>query len=253
MRRSVFASSLFLLLSLVTGCQKPARPSPGQTGVIEGTLRLSGPGPVLPPLATSPSVASVCGTQVPDRSLVVGAKGALAYVVVALADGTDAPPEEPDAPSAVLDQKGCSFEPPVIAARAGSLLEVRNEDPLLHNVNALSGSHRPVLNVALPLAGSRVRRPLPTAPGILQLHCDLHPWMSATVRTFEHPWFTTTDAQGHFRLEVPPGTHSLILWHPRLPGVTRTLTVPEGQTVHVDHTWAASEVRDPPSQDAPTP
>jgi plastocyanin len=186
----------------------------------------------------------------PDRSLVVDPHGALSYVVVALADGTVGPEPDPDASPALLDQRRCAFEPPVLAARAGTSLEVRNQDALLHNVNVLAGSQQPILNVALPLEGSRVRRPLPTAPGILQVRCDLHPWMSAAVRTFEHPWFTTTDASGHFRLEVPAGTHSVILWHPRLPGVSRTVSVRAGQTVRLDYTWAVGEVRGLSAPDA---
>ncbi|HYO52026.1 carboxypeptidase regulatory-like domain-containing protein [Archangium sp.] len=222
----------------------PPSVASGRPGILEGRVRLSGPLPALPPLPTSPSVVSVCGPTVPQRSLVVGSGGALAHVVVALADGTEAPAADPKAPPAVLDQKQCAFEPPVLAARAGAPLEVRNSDPLLHNVDALAGSQRPVINVALPLEGSRVRRLLPGAPGVLHVRCDLHPWMSAAIRTFEHPWFTSSDASGHFRLEVPPGTHSVILWHPRLPGVTRSVSVRAGETVRLEHTWASEEVRD---------
>jgi plastocyanin len=251
---------LALSLSLASGCQEhawtPASSSSlaaslgglgdsSRSGIIEGRLRLSGPPPTPVSLPTSPSVASVCGSSVPDRSLVVGPDGALGYVVVALADGTEAPgAPDPETPSAFLDQKRCAFEPPVTAARAGTPLEVRNSDALLHNVDVLAGSQRSILNVALPIEGARVRRPLPAAPGILQVRCDLHPWTRAAIRTFEHPWFTTTDASGHFRLEVPPGTHSVLLWHPRLPGVTRSLSVRAGETVRLDHAWAAREVRD---------
>ncbi|QRK04045.1 hypothetical protein JQX13_27610 [Archangium violaceum] len=247
-RRPLPLLALTTLLPFTPDCKAPTASPGGQAantppGVIVGTLRLSGSPPTLPPLPTIPSVASVCGTSVPDRSIVVGEGGALAYVVVALADGTEAPAPDPDAPPAQLEQKQCAFEPPVLAARAGSRLEVRNSDAVFHTVDALAGSHRPILNVALPIEGSRVRWPLPGAPGILAVRCDLHPWVSAVVRTFEHPWFTTTDASGHFRLEVPPGTHSVFLWHPRLPGVSRSISVRGGETVRLDHAWASEEVR----------
>lgn len=249
MRRPVFLPLLLsALLPLTPACQESARPSPSTPGVIEGQVHLSGSPPALAPLPTSPSVASACGASVPDLSLQVGPEGALAHVVVALADGTVGPTPDSGAPSAVLDQTRCSFHPPVLAARAGGVLEVRNSDDLLHNVNALAGSHRSVLNMALPLKGSRVRRPLPTAPGVLQVRCDLHPWMSAVIRTFEHPWFTTTNDSGYFRLEVPPGTHSLVFWHPRLPGVTRSVSVRSGQTVRLEHSWGLEEVRGLPPE-----
>ena len=65
-----------------------------------------------------------------------------------------------------------------------------------------------------------LKKPLPPTPGTVQVKCDVHPWMRAVVRTFNHPYFTTTDAQGHFRLEVPEGTHTVssgTIGYPRPP------------------------------------
>jgi plastocyanin len=213
-------------------------------GFIQGSVRLEGPPPLLAPLPTSHSVASHCGATVEDRSVAVQEDGALAHVVVSLAEGAELPgaPETPAAP-AVLDQRRCGFEPPVLAARTGAVVEVRNSDALLHNVRALAGSPKPVFNVALAIEGSRVRQPLPGAPGTLQVRCELHPWMRAVLRTFEHPWFTTTDATGRFRLQVPEGTHSVLFWHPHLPGERRSVFVGAGQTVHLEHSWRAEELR----------
>jgi hypothetical protein len=132
--------------------------------------------------------------------------------------------------------------PAVAAARAGSSLEVRNDDPLVHNVRAMDGG-KAVFNVAMPLEGMTLKRPLPEAPGLVEVRCDLHPWMRTVVRTFGHPYFTTTDAEGHFRLEVPEGTHTLVLWHPRLPEATlQAVTVKAGETVRVEHAWPAAEL-----------
>ena len=62
----------------------------------------------------------------------MGEGGALAHVVVSLADGASLPAEGVSAPPALLDQKKCSYEPPALAARAGTTLEVRNSDPVMH-------------------------------------------------------------------------------------------------------------------------
>ncbi len=216
-------------------------------GFIEGRVFLVGSLPVLAPLHTSPSVFSHCGERVPDTSLSLGAGGELAHVVVSLAEGALLPggPDAP-APPAVLEQRQCLFSPPVLAARTGSLLEVRNADALLHNAHVLAGSPQPVINVALPMEGSRVRQALPEAPSVLQVRCDLHPWTLGVIRTFEHPWFTTTDAEGRFRLQVPEGTHSVLLWHPRLPGARRSVFVRAGETVRLEHSWPVEELRPPP-------
>jgi plastocyanin len=185
----------------------------------------------------------VCGEQAEDRSLVVGAEGALAHVVVSLKDGAALP--APRAPSSepVLDQKRCIYDPPVMAARAGATLVLRNSDPLVHNVRAASGSNRSFFNVAMPLEGMTVRRQLPTTPGDVPIRCDVHPWMRSLVRTFDHGYFATTGPDGRFRLEVPEGTHTVHLWHERLPPVVRTVNVKAGESVQVEQTWDVDSLR----------
>ena len=77
----------------------------------------------------------------------------------------------------------------------------------------------------------------------MQVKCDVHPWMRAVVRTFDHPYFTTTDAQGHFRLEVPEGTHTVVLWHERLPEASHPVTVKAGETVRLEQRWAVEALK----------
>jgi len=228
--------------STPTSAPPRATGSPAGKGFIEGVVRLTGTPPTPARFDTTPAVSATCGDQVPDRSLTVGEGGALAHVVVALAEGASLPAEGIIAPSTVLDQKKCSYEPPALAARAGTVLEVRNSDPVMHNVRAVAGA-QPVFNVAMPLEGMTLKKPLPAAPGTVQVKCDVHPWMRAVVRTFDHPYFTTTDAQGRFRLEVPEGTHTVVLWHERLPEASRPVTVKAGETVRLEESWATSSLR----------
>ncbi|HEX8698421.1 MAG TPA: hypothetical protein VF815_06280 [Myxococcaceae bacterium] len=252
--RNVLLFSALVSSALVPACRPSsestatppaaARPpaKPLGRGVIEGQVRLTGTPPPPALLDTTPTVAATCGDKVPDRSLTVGEQGALAHVVVSLAQGASLPAEGVKAPSAVLDQKKCAYEPPALAALAGSTLEVRNSDPVMHNVRAVAGTQS-VFNVAMPLEGMTLRKPLPATPGTVQMKCDVHPWMSAVVRTFDHPYFTSTDAQGRFRLEVPEGTHTLVLWHGRLPEASRPLTVKPGETVRLEQVWDTAELR----------
>jgi plastocyanin len=205
-------------------------------------VRLSGTPPTPALAETTPSSAAACGDKVPDRSLIVGEGGALAHVVVSLADGAELPAGASLSPPAFLDQKRCSYEPPALAARAGSTLEVRNSDPVMHNVRAVAGAQS-LFNVAMPLEGVSLRKPLPVTPGTVQVKCDVHPWMRAVVRTFNHPYFTTTDAQGRFRLEVPAGTHTVVLWHERLPEASQPLTVKAGESVHLEQDWVVGALR----------
>ncbi len=259
MNRPLLVSTLTLLL-LAPACRgssesNPAQPastptsaptrataSPAGRGTIEGVVRLSGTPPTPALFDTTPAVAATCGDKVPDRSLSVGEGGALAHVVVSLANGAGLPAEGVSSPPAVLDQKKCSYEPPALAARAGTPLEVRNSDPVMHNVRAVAGAQS-VFNVAMPLEGMSLKKPLPAAPGTVQMKCDVHPWMRAVVRTFDHPYFTTTDAQGRFRLVVPEGTHTVVLWHERLPEASHSVTVKAGETVRLEQGWSVGQLR----------
>ena len=62
-----------------------------------------------------------CGEQQRDETLVVGKDGALANVVISLAD----PPDDDgfEAPQPVLDQKDCLFIPHVVVGQVGQKLD----------------------------------------------------------------------------------------------------------------------------------
>jgi plastocyanin len=240
-----FRLARWALLAVGLGCSRPAQtaadaglpltaersaeqpvPVAEPSGSLEGRVRWLGPKPALPPLQTSASVQSVCGTQVSDNAFQVGAEGGVAEAVV----WVDAPAEANPGPEVVLDQRGCLYRPAVLAARAGGTLRLRNSDPLTHTVHALDNG-RSVFNVAMPLEHMQLSRPLPAQPGVVDIRCDVHPWMRAVVRTFEHSRFTTTAADGRFRLpRVGPGEVVVHAWHPRLGEVSRRVQVGPGGT-----------------------
>ncbi len=249
---------IFVLCALAPACKEPASPPPAATtapaaapssaanakwGVIEGRVRLVGTPPKPARQPTIGTVVSVCGEEAEDRSLVVGGEGALAHAVVFLKEGKALPAPIKPAPEPVLDQKQCVYEPPVLAAQSGSTLAIRNSDPLVHNVRAASGANRAFFNVAMPLEGMTVRRQLPAEPGEVPIHCDIHPWMRARVRTFDHGYFATSGADGRFHLEVPEGTHTLVLWHERLPEQSLTVTVRAGETLQVAPEWPVADLK----------
>jgi plastocyanin len=199
------------------------------TGSLEGRVRWLGPRPALPPLPTSVSVQGVCGMQVADNSFQVSSEGGVSEAVV----WVDAPAEANLGPEVVLDQHGCLYLPAVLAARAGGTLRLRNSDPLTHTVHAVDKG-RSVFNVAMPLEHMELSRSLPAQPGVVDIRCDVHPWMRAVVRTFEHSHFTSTGAGGHFHLApLGPGEVVAHAWHPKLGEASRRVQVGQDAT-HVD-------------------
>ena len=92
---------------------------------------------------------------------------------------------------------------------------------------------RSLLNLALPnagiqLDGSRATR----SPGLVEVKCDAHAWMSAYIVLFDHPYFAVTDEEGEFEIaDVPPGAYTLNVWHETLGAMREEIVVKAGQAV----------------------
>ena len=76
------------------------------------------------------------------KEVVVDSKGGLQNVIVFVADGlgdrTFDPPTEP----AVIAQKGCLYQPHVLAVRANQPLQVVNDDSTAHNIHPTPANNR---------------------------------------------------------------------------------------------------------------
>ena len=90
----------------------------------------------------------------------------------------------------------------------GQQVLVRNSDGTLHNVHARL-SKKSFLNRAQPPGAKELNLKLPAAGEVLQLKCDVHPWMLAHVVVAPNPYFATTGPDGSFQLTgVPASTGS---------------------------------------------
>ncbi len=222
----------------------PRSPAPsGTPGSLVGRIRVTGSIPKEPPAPLPPAVTKLCGRNSEARSAVIGQEDGLQDAVVWL----DAPalPRGPNQPAAtvILDQRRCAYSPRVVTARAGDMLEVRNSDDLLHNVRAGEGT-RTWFNLAMPFAGMKTVKSLPERSTSFAVGCDVHPWMKAWVRSFDHPWFAQTGADGQFRIEkVPEGKQTVHLWHERFPERSVQIEVASGQPARLDSGWKAVELR----------
>jgi len=213
----------------------PTPAAPAAPGTIEGVIRFTGKAP--PPLQVSipGNLIGTCADAVDPPSALIGPEGGLAEVVVWLSGATG--PLSAAPPPPVLDQRGCVFRPRVLAAAQGAELTLLNSDPLMHNVRTTSGSPRH-FNTAMPLTGMKVRMPLASTPAVVRLTCDVHPWMQAFVRTFDHPFFAVSDERGRFTIRgAPTGKASLLLWHPFLGERSAQVEVPEGGVARLQIDW----------------
>jgi plastocyanin len=125
-----------------------------------------------------------------------------------------------------IRQTNEEFVPHVVAVTAGSAVDFPNDDLIFHNVFSLSRAATFDLG-RYPRNASKSRTF--DKPGIVKVFCHLHSHMSAIVRVFPHPYFTTPDREGRFVIAgLPPGRHDVTAWHERAGDVTQAATVEAG-------------------------
>ena len=112
----------------------------------------------------------------------------------------------------LIDQPCCQFEPRVLAVRVGDTLEVKNSAPVPHNIK-YDGTN--AFNVNLPPGMShKMAEPFDAVSTPTPFGCSIHPWMTGRIRTFDHPYFAMTDADGKFEIkDAPAGKFRVVYWH----------------------------------------
>lgn len=173
-----------------------------------------------------------CGDHKISEKLLVGANQWVKNAVVTIEDLTKGKKIDKTT-QPVLDNNKCMFVPHVQAAVAGTKLEIRNSDPILHNTHAFLGDST-VFNLALPLQGQKVPKAL-RKPGIVRVQCDAgHGWMSAYIVVTEHPYYAVSDDTGAFKItDVPPGSYKLKAWHEELGTQVQAVVVKGKEEVKV--------------------
>ncbi len=169
---------------------------------------------------------------VTDPSVMVGEGGGLANVIVSIK--TDDPTSlggEASSDPVTLDQVGCMYEPHVLSMTAGQDFVVKNSDPFLHNVHSLAVIN-PAFNFGQPNKDPGKKVPdAPKAAEVFRVKCDVHPWMSAYIGVFEHPFHAVTGEDGKFEIKgkVPDGDYTLMAWHEKYGEQEQAVTIKDGK------------------------
>jgi plastocyanin len=135
---------------------------------------------------------------------------------------------------AAMDQRNETFVPHVLAITAGTVVDFPNSDRFYHNVFSLSKAARFDLG---RYAAGRSKQVRFNQPGIVRVFCEIHSHMNAFILVFGHPFFSTTDGDGRYRINnVPAGTYNVIAWNEGTASDARAVTIAAGGIAELDFT-----------------
>ncbi|MFI5263962.1 MAG: hypothetical protein ACHQM6_05560 [Candidatus Kapaibacterium sp.] len=176
-------------------------------GVIKGTIKTD-VSQKFPTTIETQKDQDVCGASHQNPGI-PNANGFVPNCIIGIekiTEGKDFPKKE-----CTFDQKGCDFLPHAQIVPLGQAIIVSNSDKALHNYH-ISRNGETVLNEAQP-EGAPPREVNLKQKGLHVVTCDVHPWMRGFIWMADHPYYTTSDANGAFTLsDVAAGKYKLILW-----------------------------------------
>jgi hypothetical protein len=196
-------------------------------GTITGKVTWDGPVPEVLKVTVKQDPGT-CGTTRKATSVEVSKEGGVANVVVYLVDIASG--KKMDLPARpVLDQKDCHYTPTMQIIAVNSELQVKNSDPILHNVHAYQGQGgSTVVNLAMPRQDMVIGKKIKKVGGVT-LKCDVHDFMRGAFFVAENPYAAVTGPDGSYTLtDVPPGTYAISTFHEVAGARQGSVTVPPG-------------------------
>jgi plastocyanin len=137
-------------------------------------------------------------------------------------------------PTKQVAQKDFAFAPALLPVEVGTKVEFPNLDDTYHNIFSYSPAKRFDLGRYPP-----GEKPVPSEifdrPGLVTLRCDIHEHMRGLILVLDSPYFTITDAAGHYRLTNLPAGHFVVkAWVDSKTTRERPVDLKSGVVLHVD-------------------
>lgn len=211
MQRTMAGVALVLILSFAgpAGAYEAVEVKDG--GTLTGVVKFIGDPPKLAPIPVTKD-KDACGGSKPSEALILGPNKGVKHTVVWIEGISKG--KKIEAKEMALDNAKCLFVPHVIVVVSGNSAKVKNSDPILHNTHGFL-EKATVFNLALPIQDQVIditKRLKKT--GVVDIKCDAHPHMRASMIVRDNPYIAVTDESGNFKIvDVPPGTYKVVAWH----------------------------------------
>jgi hypothetical protein len=219
---------------------------PATAGTITGTIKLDGTPPKMKVInmAAEPNCAKQHSDPAMTQDVVPGDGGTLQNVVVYLKGDFSQYTFAVPTTAAQIDQKGCMYNPHVLALMANQPLTVITSDPTTHNIHPVPKNNRE-WNVSQPPGSPPIMQSFAHEEIAVPVKCNVHPWMKAYIAVVGSPYFQVTGKDGSFSLaNVPPGTYTVSAWHESFGSSEQSVTIGPKESKAVTITFKAAAAGD---------
>jgi plastocyanin len=165
-------------------------------------------------------------------------------VVVSTADGPRTPPpgagivvyvtgwdSPPRALVSRMDQRNKTFVPRVLPIVKGESVAFTNGDEILHNVFSRSRAKEFDLGKNRKSESHTLRF---DKTGMVDIFCDIHESMSASILVLPNAAYATLDAKGGFEIPgIPPGTHTAFAFQRGTAPMNLKFSLTAGETAEL--------------------
>lgn len=244
MNKAITAISLFAVVSLpmttVAATYKVIDVTNG--GSITGKVSFTGTDPA-PKIYTISKDNETCGTGEREIDFVRVTRGALNDSVVYLKKVTSGKDFSANIEKPSINQEKCGFLPFLSIMRNKDTLQVRNSDPVLHNIHTyeiIGKAKKTVFNISQPPELKTINKTIKLKRGTsMKLECDAHDFMHGFVFVAKNPYFAVVKEDGSYVIDnVPPGKYKIIAWHGLLGEKKARVTVDAGGKARVDFSFS---------------
>ena len=208
----------------------PASPAnPEASGEIKGRVTYEGTLPKYKPLnmVNEPTCAKHYTAPVFPENVVAGPDNRLSNVVVYISAGVqeETVPRQP----AMLKQRGCRYLPHVLAMETNQEIWVQNDDSVAHTVHPMARVNKELNRSQPPGTPPMVIKY--DKPEVIQVKCELHPWMRGVFVVLKNSHYSVSDESGGFSLpDLPPGKYTVKAWHEQFGEQSQVVNIGGGET-----------------------
>lgn len=174
--------------------------------------------------------------KVGTENAIVSKEGQVMNAIVYVKDGLGDKEFPAPTEKKVLSQHGCMYEPHVMTVQVGQPVTILNADETLHNIHSFAKKQR-AFNFAQPQKGMEKDVDFQREEFVL-VKCDVHPWMSAHIGVFTHPFHAVTDKSGETSIaDLPPGEYTIGVWHEEFGEKEQKVTIKDGEEATVEFSY----------------